>query len=110
MCFLSAMSLSCSRPAANRPLTSPLGGPPAHWQVLDRLSDGSGNFDAERLLQRLPSELELDAKKAGKVVEELAGSRKRDTLVQVRGEGGRTHAPLEGERKKEREEGWKSAS
>lgn len=52
--------------------------------MLDRLTDGTGSFDAERLLERLPSDLALDGKKARRVVEELAKDRKRTTLVQVR--------------------------
>lgn len=52
-------------------------------EISDRLSDGVGDFDAEKLLQNLPDELGLDASKAEKVVKELAGDRKRTTLVQA---------------------------
>jgi hypothetical protein len=53
--------------------------------VVDRLTDGTGNFDGERMLSTLPSELGLDAGKAAKLVADLAKERKRTTLVQVSG-------------------------
>jgi hypothetical protein len=51
--------------------------------VVERLSDGTGDFSSERMLQQLPAELGLDAGKAAKTVVELAKERKRTTLVQV---------------------------
>jgi hypothetical protein len=51
--------------------------------VVTRLSDGTGNFDAERMLQQLPADLGIDAGKAAATVEELAKARKQTTLVQV---------------------------
>lgn len=58
--------------------------PAAHSpQVVTRLSDGTGNFDAERMLQQLPADLGIDAGKAAATVEELAKARKQTTLVQV---------------------------
>ena len=51
--------------------------------MVDRLTDGTGNFDGERMLSTLPSELGLDAGKAAKLVADLAKERKRTTLVQV---------------------------
>lgn len=52
-------------------------------EVVARLTDGSGNLDSERLLTQLPADLELDAKKARRVVDELTKDRKRTTLVQA---------------------------
>jgi len=52
-------------------------------EIASRLSDGTGDFDSERLLRELPSDLGLDDERAGKVVKELASERKRATLVQA---------------------------
>lgn len=52
-------------------------------QVQSVLSDGTGNFDEQRLLQQLPKDLHLTEKKAQKAVEEQAKDRKRTTLVQA---------------------------
>ncbi|KAL4860244.1 hypothetical protein ACK3TF_000429 [Chlorella vulgaris] len=52
-------------------------------EVVTRLSDGTGNFDAERMLQQLPADLGIDAGKAAATVEELAKARKQTTLVQA---------------------------
>ena len=52
-------------------------------QVQAILSDGTGNFDEERLLQQLPKDLHLPEKKVHRAVEEQAKDRKRTTLVQA---------------------------
>ncbi len=52
-------------------------------EISARLTDGTGDFDAEKLLTTLPADLGLDATKATAVVKELAGERKRTTLVQA---------------------------
>ena len=52
-------------------------------EISTKLTDGTGDFDGERMLVALPAELGLDAKKATEVVKELAGERKRTTLVQA---------------------------
>lgn len=52
-------------------------------EIIARLTDGTGTFDAERLLQQLPAELAIDAAKARRVAESLAAERKRTTLVQA---------------------------
>lgn len=52
-------------------------------EISARLTDGTGDFDAEKLLNTLPADLGLDAAKATAVVKELAGERKRTTLVQA---------------------------
>lgn len=57
-------------------------------QVVERLSDGTGDFSAERMLRQLPEELGIDAEKAARTVAELGGERKRTTLVQVGAGGG----------------------
>ena len=45
-------------------------------QVVARLTDGTGGFDPQRMLQDLPAELGLEAAKCGRVVVELAKERK----------------------------------
>ncbi|EFN52285.1 hypothetical protein CHLNCDRAFT_139027 [Chlorella variabilis] len=52
-------------------------------EVVERLSDGTGDFSAERMLRQLPEELGIDAEKAARTVAELGGERKRTTLVQA---------------------------
>lgn len=52
-------------------------------EIASRLSDGTGDFDSNRLLNELPGDLGLDSDRAGKVVKELASERKRATLVQA---------------------------
>lgn len=52
-------------------------------EVAARLSDGTGEFNSERMLVTLPGDLGLDQEKAKRVVKELAGERKRTTLVQA---------------------------
>ncbi|KAL4420333.1 hypothetical protein ABPG77_010238 [Micractinium sp. CCAP 211/92] len=41
-------------------------------EVMDRLSDGTGSFSSERMLEELPAALGLEAGKAARVVQELA--------------------------------------
>lgn len=52
-------------------------------EIAARLSDGTGNFDAEKLLHQLPADLGMEADKAAKVAKELATERRRTTLVQA---------------------------
>ena len=52
-------------------------------QVQAILSDGTGNFDEERLLKQLPKDLHLPETKVQRAVEEQAKDRKRTTLVQA---------------------------
>lgn len=52
-------------------------------QVQAILSDGTGNFDEERLLHTLPKDLHLPEKKVQRAVEDQAKDRKRTTLVQA---------------------------
>ncbi|KAL4434488.1 hypothetical protein ABPG75_000929 [Micractinium tetrahymenae] len=52
-------------------------------EVMDRLSDGTGSFSSERMLEELPASLGLEVGKAAKVVQELAKSKKGNTLVQA---------------------------
>ena len=52
-------------------------------EVSAKLTNGTGDFDSERMLVTLPADLGLDQKKAQSVVKELAGERKRTTLVQA---------------------------
>lgn len=59
------------------------GSSPMPLQVQAVLSDGTGNFDEERLLQQLPKDLHLPETKVRKAVEEQAKDRKRTTLVQA---------------------------
>ena len=47
------------------------------------LSDGTGNFDEERLLHQLPTDLQLPEKKVKRAVEDQAKDRKRTFLVQA---------------------------
>ena len=72
-------------PAAPRSLSAhPTPPPPRPPQVTARLTDGTGDFSRERMLQELPEQLGLDGGKAEKVVVELAKDKKHTTLVQVR--------------------------
>eukprot|EP00873_Tetraselmis_striata_P004915 jgi/Tetstr1/425179/TSEL_015640.t1 len=47
------------------------------------LSDGTGNFDTAEVLEELPEKLGLEQKAVQAVVKDVAGSRKRTTLVQA---------------------------
>jgi hypothetical protein len=52
-------------------------------EALTRLTDGTGNFDAQRLLETLPTDLAIDVTKAKKTVTDMAKERRRTTLVQA---------------------------
>lgn len=52
-------------------------------QLKERLTDGTGNFDAEELMHKLPEQLSLSEKKVQQAVKALAKDRRRTTLVQV---------------------------
>ena len=52
-------------------------------QIQKVLSSGKGDFDAERLLQQLPQDLNLPEKKVKQTIQEQAKDRKRTTLVQA---------------------------
>lgn len=56
-------------------------------QIQERLTDGTGDFDPEALLKKLPEDLALPEKKVSNQLRNLAKDRRRTTLVQV-------HAPL----------------
>lgn len=51
-------------------------------EVLSKLTDGTGDLDETYLLHKLPQDLGLSEDKARKVAADLAGERKRLTLVQ----------------------------
>ncbi len=57
--------------------------PPIAVQLKERLTDGTGNFDAEELMHKLPEQLSLSEKKVQQAVKALAKDRRRTTLVQV---------------------------
>lgn len=52
-------------------------------EAMTRLTDGTGNFDAQRLLETLPTDLAIDVIKAKKTVTDMAKERRRTTLVQA---------------------------
>jgi len=47
------------------------------------LTDGTGNFNTDEILKELPEKLGLQEKKVQTIVSEVAGTRKRTTLVQA---------------------------
>ncbi len=51
-------------------------------QVQERLSDGTGDFDEERMLQKLPKQLGLNDSQVKQAIEGLASTRKQNVLVQ----------------------------
>ena len=51
--------------------------------MADQLSSGTGDFDADELLEHLPKKLKLQDSKAQTTVQNQAKDRKRTTLVQV---------------------------
>ena len=53
-------------------------------QVTERLTDGTGDFDPEALLRKLPEDLALPEKKVAAQMRTLAKDRRHTTLVQVR--------------------------
>jgi hypothetical protein len=52
-------------------------------EIQNVLSSGQGDFDAERLLQQLPQDLNLPEKKVKQTIQEQAKDKKRTTLVQA---------------------------
>jgi hypothetical protein len=52
-------------------------------EITARISDGTGAFDPERLLESLPAELKLDGAKAKRIAADMARDRRRPTLVQA---------------------------
>ena len=56
---------------------------PPHAQLTKVLGDGSGEFDAPRLLEELPRELGLPQRRVTAAVEALTKDRKRTVLVQA---------------------------
>ncbi len=57
--------------------------PVGRAQVADQLSSGTGDFDADEVLEHLPKKLKLQDSKARTTVQNQAKDRKRTTLVQV---------------------------
>lgn len=53
-------------------------------QVQERLNDGSGNFDADRLLVEMPRELAIPQKKVDAAMKTLTKDKRRTVLVQAR--------------------------
>ena len=51
--------------------------------MADQLSSGTGDFDADEILEHLPKKLKLQDSKARTTVQNQAKDRKRTTLVQV---------------------------
>jgi hypothetical protein len=52
-------------------------------QITERLTDGTGDFDPEALLKKLPEDLALPEKKVANQMRTLAKDRRHTTLVQV---------------------------
>ncbi|CAL8468289.1 g7829 [Coccomyxa elongata] len=52
-------------------------------EVAEVLSNGTGEFDSERLLEELPTALHLPERKVKAAIETQAGDRKRNVLVQA---------------------------
>ena len=52
-------------------------------EIASKLSDGTGSFDAEKLLEELPSQLGIDPSKAASIAKDLALEKERLTLVQA---------------------------
>lgn len=52
-------------------------------EVSARLSDGTGAFDVDKLLNQIPKELGIDADKAAKIAKSLSAEKRRLTLVQA---------------------------
>ncbi|KAK9915263.1 hypothetical protein WJX75_006851 [Coccomyxa subellipsoidea] len=52
-------------------------------EVAEVLSNGTGEFDSERLLEELPSQLHLPERRVKAAIEAQAGDRKRNVLVQA---------------------------
>lgn len=52
-------------------------------EAIARLTDGTGEFATDRIVEELPAALGIEVGKARKLVQELARDRRRTTLVQV---------------------------
>ncbi|KAI8112260.1 hypothetical protein M9434_003584 [Picochlorum sp. BPE23] len=52
-------------------------------EISSKLGDGTGSFDAEKLLNEVPKELGIDSEKAASVAKSLAADKRRTTLVQA---------------------------
>ena len=52
-------------------------------EVNAKLSDGTGAFDADKLLNEIPKELGIDADKAASIAKSLSAEKRRVTLVQA---------------------------
>ena len=52
-------------------------------ELSSKLSDGTGTFDADRLLNEIPKELGIDAEKAASIAKSLSADKRRVTLVQA---------------------------
>lgn len=52
-------------------------------EISSKLGDGTGSFDAEKLLNEVPKELGIDSEKAARVAKSLAADKRRTTLVQA---------------------------
>jgi len=52
-------------------------------EIASKLGDGTGSFDAEKLLTEVPKELGIDSDKAARVAKSLAADKRRTTLVQA---------------------------
>ena len=50
---------------------------------MERLTDGTGNFDPDALLKKLPEDLALPEKRVANQMRTLAKDRRHTTLVQV---------------------------
>jgi hypothetical protein len=52
-------------------------------EISSKLSDGTGTFDADKLLNEIPKELGIDAEKAASIAKSLSADKRRVTLVQA---------------------------
>lgn len=52
-------------------------------EIASKLSDGTGNFDADKLLNEIPKELGIDSEKAASIAKSLSADKRRVTLVQA---------------------------
>lgn len=52
-------------------------------EISSKLSDGTGTFDAHKLLSEIPKDLGIDAEKAASIAKSLSAEKKRLTLVQA---------------------------
>ena len=52
-------------------------------EISSKLSDGTGTFNADRLLNEIPKELGIDSEKAASIAKSLSADKRRVTLVQA---------------------------